>query len=87
MFDVVCKALKVGNEKVAMNSEKLRANVSQELGKNAKMYARQLWQNSVETVKSTSDSFVATVLVQSCLSTPALEAFEQAHHKPIKLQE
>ena len=78
---MLCKALMVINEKVTTTSDTLRHDVSMELGKNAHLYARQLWQHSVQTAKSTHDSFTAIVLVQSCLSTAALEAFQQVCHK------
>ena len=81
MFNAVCMALEVLNDKVTTTSDTLRGDVSVELGKNAQLYARQLLQHSMQTAKSTRDSFMAIVLVQSCLSTPALEAFQQACRK------
>ena len=77
MFHAVGKALEVLNDKVTGTSDRLQGDASVELGKNAQLYARQLWQHSMQTTKSTHDSYMAIALVQSCLSTAALEAFEK----------
>lgn len=68
MFHVVCKALETADEKVKVKSDTIRADVSEELRKNAKLYTEQMWQHSMETAKSTSES-----LQQRCLFSCAYQ--------------